>query len=83
MKIERLRANRAAGRIRHVRADHAFRSDAHQKLGYAPFRHDRPLRAPIHHHFEMLGIPDNKIVMGFWILAILSAMAGLATLKLR
>ena len=41
------------------------------------------LRAPIHHHFEMMGIPDNKIVMGFWILAILSAMAGLATLKLR
>jgi hypothetical protein len=31
----------------------------------------------------MMGIPDNKIVMGFWILAILSAMAGLATLKLR
>ena len=41
------------------------------------------LRAPIHHHFELKGVPDNKIVMGFWILAILAAMIGLATLKLR
>ena len=49
------------------------------------FRHGKRifLCAPIHHHFEKMDIPDNKIVMGFWILAILSAMAGLATLKLR
>ena len=41
------------------------------------------LRAPIHHHFELKGIPDNKIIMGFWIVATLCAMIGLATLKLR
>lgn len=40
-------------------------------------------RTPIHHHFELMGIPDNKIIMGFWIVAILGALIGLATLKLR
>ena len=41
------------------------------------------LRAPIHHHFELKGIPDNKIIMGFWIVSVLCALIGLATLKLR
>lgn len=41
------------------------------------------LRAPIHHHFELKGIPDNKIIMEFWIVAVLCAILGLATLKLR
>ena len=41
------------------------------------------LRTPIHHHFELMGVPDNKIIMGFWIVAILGALLGLATLKLR
>ncbi len=41
------------------------------------------LRTPIHHHFELMGIPDNKITMGFWIVAVLGAIIGLATLKLR
>ncbi len=39
--------------------------------------------APLHHHFERLGWPETTIVVRFWILSLLLAMAGLATLKLR
>lgn len=39
--------------------------------------------APFHHHYEMKGIPENKIVFRFWIVAALLAAIGLATLKLR
>lgn len=39
--------------------------------------------APIHHHFELKGWHENKVVIRFWILSLLFAMAGLATLKLR
>jgi phospho-N-acetylmuramoyl-pentapeptide-transferase len=39
--------------------------------------------APIHHHFEQLGWTESQIVIRFWIVAIVLALAGLATLKLR
>lgn len=39
--------------------------------------------APIHHHFELKGWPENKVITRFWILAIMFALAGLATLKIR
>ncbi len=39
--------------------------------------------APIHHHFEQLGWSETKVVIRFWIIAIILALAGLATLKLR
>ena len=39
--------------------------------------------APIHHHFEQLGWSESKVVIRFWIVAIILAMIGLATLKLR
>lgn len=39
--------------------------------------------APIHHHFEKLGWPEQKIVVRFWIIAILLALVGLSTLKIR
>lgn len=39
--------------------------------------------APIHHHFEQLGWSESKVVIRFWIIAIVLAMAGLSTLKLR
>jgi phospho-N-acetylmuramoyl-pentapeptide-transferase len=41
------------------------------------------LMAPIHHHFERLGWSEPTIVIRFWIIAIVLAMLGLATLKLR
>ena len=39
--------------------------------------------APIHHHFEQLGWSESKVVIRFWIIAIVLAVIGLATLKLR
>jgi phospho-N-acetylmuramoyl-pentapeptide-transferase len=39
--------------------------------------------APLHHHFELLGWPENKIVVRFWILGIIFALFSLSTLKLR
>jgi len=39
--------------------------------------------APIHHHFEQLGWTEPQIVIRFWIVAVLLALAGLSTLKLR
>jgi phospho-N-acetylmuramoyl-pentapeptide-transferase len=39
--------------------------------------------APIHHHFEQLGWAETKVVARFWIIAIIFALIGLSTLKLR
>ena len=39
--------------------------------------------APIHHHFEQKGWAESTIVIRFWIIAIILALVGLATLKLR
>ncbi len=39
--------------------------------------------APIHHHFQMVGWKNEQIVVRFWILGVLCAMVGFATLKLR
>jgi phospho-N-acetylmuramoyl-pentapeptide-transferase len=41
------------------------------------------LMAPIHHHFERLGWAESTVVIRFWIIAIMLAMVGLSTLKLR
>ncbi|MCE3290649.1 MAG: phospho-N-acetylmuramoyl-pentapeptide-transferase [Caulobacter sp.] len=41
------------------------------------------LMAPIHHHFEKLGWAESTVVIRFWIVAIILAFIGLATLKLR
>ena len=39
--------------------------------------------APIHHHFELKGWAEPKIIVRFWIISVILALAGLATLKLR
>jgi phospho-N-acetylmuramoyl-pentapeptide-transferase len=41
------------------------------------------LMAPIHHHFQKQGWPETKIVIRFWILSLIFALAGLGTLKIR
>ena len=41
------------------------------------------LRAPLHHHFEMKGWKETRVVVRFWILGILCAFIALTTLKLR
>jgi phospho-N-acetylmuramoyl-pentapeptide-transferase len=41
------------------------------------------LMAPIHHHFQKLGWPETKVVLRFWIISLIFALAGLGTLKIR
>ncbi|MGD9914977.1 MAG: phospho-N-acetylmuramoyl-pentapeptide-transferase [Rhizobiaceae bacterium] len=41
------------------------------------------LMAPIHHHFEKLGWTESQVVIRFWIIAVILALIGLSTLKLR
>jgi len=39
--------------------------------------------APIHHHFELKGWPEPRIIVRFWIISVILVLAGLATLKIR
>lgn len=39
--------------------------------------------APIHHHFELMGWPETKVIVRFWIISVILVLISLATLKLR
>ncbi|OYY54881.1 MAG: phospho-N-acetylmuramoyl-pentapeptide-transferase, partial [Halothiobacillus sp. 28-55-5] len=39
--------------------------------------------APIHHHFELKGWPEPKVIVRFWIITVILVLIGLATLKVR
>ena len=41
------------------------------------------LMAPIHHHYELKGWPEPKIIVRFWIITLVLILIALATLKLR
>jgi phospho-N-acetylmuramoyl-pentapeptide-transferase len=52
------------------------------QVGYFKWRHKRLFRcAPLHHHFQLLGWAENKIVVRFWIASALCALLGAASLK--
>ncbi len=54
------------------------------QVGSFRLRGRRVLRmSPLHHHFEKLGLHENKIIIRFWAIALMLALFGLATLKLR
>ena len=54
-----------------------------QRLSYK-ITHKRIFRmAPIHHHFELSGWAEPQVTVRFWIISLVLAMLGLATLKLR
>jgi phospho-N-acetylmuramoyl-pentapeptide-transferase len=39
--------------------------------------------APIHHHFELKGWPEPRVIVRFWIITVMLVLVGIATLKLR
>src|SRR5690606_13994197 len=39
--------------------------------------------APLHHHFELKGWPEPKVIVRFWIITVILVLVGLSTLKLR
>ena len=41
------------------------------------------LMAPIHHHFELKGWPEPRVIVRFWIITLVLVLIGLSTLKLR
>ena len=55
------------------------------QVGYFKFSGGKRIfrMAPLHHHFELKGIPESKIIIRAWIISILLAMIALSTLKLR
>jgi len=54
------------------------------QVGSYKLRRKRIFRmAPLHHHFELLGWAETQIVIRFWIISIICALAALSTLKLR
>lgn len=54
------------------------------QVGSFKMRGKRVFRmAPLHHHFELLGWAETQVVIRFWIIAVVFALAGLSTLKLR
>lgn len=54
-----------------------------QVLSFRIFKKRIFLMAPIHHHFQMKGWSETKIVIRFWIIGIILALISLSTLKLR
>ena len=54
------------------------------QVGSYKYRGKRIFRmAPIHHHFELKGVAEPKIIVRFWILTIILAMVAISTLKMR
>ena len=39
--------------------------------------------APIHHHYELKGWPEPRVIVRFWIISVVLVLIGLATLKVR
>lgn len=54
-----------------------------QVASYKLFKKRIFLMAPIHHHFEKKGWPEPRVIVRFWIISVMLALASLATLKLR
>jgi UDP-N-acetylmuramyl pentapeptide phosphotransferase/UDP-N-acetylglucosamine-1-phosphate transferase len=53
------------------------------QVGFYKWRRRRLFRcAPLHHHFQLLGWAENKIVVRFWIASALCALLGAASIKL-
>lgn len=54
------------------------------QVGYFKMTRKRVfLMAPLHHHFELKGWPEPKVIVRFWIITLMFVLLGLATLKLR
>jgi phospho-N-acetylmuramoyl-pentapeptide-transferase len=54
------------------------------QVGSYKLRGERIFRmAPIHHHYELKGWPEPRVIVRFWIISIVLVLIGLATLKLR
>ncbi|TAM10204.1 MAG: phospho-N-acetylmuramoyl-pentapeptide-transferase [Nevskiaceae bacterium] len=55
------------------------------QVGYFKYSHGKRIfrMAPIHHHFELKGWPEPRIIVRFWIITLILVLVGLSTLKVR
>ena len=55
------------------------------QVSYFKWAHGKRIfrMAPLHHHFELKGIPESKIIIRFWITSIILGLVALSTIKLR
>ena len=55
------------------------------QVSYFKWTHGKRIfrMAPLHHHFELKGIPESKIIISFWITSIILGLVALSTIKLR
>lgn len=55
------------------------------QMGYFKLTHGKRLfkMAPIHHHFELCGVPESKVIVRFWIVGAMLMLLSLASLKIR
>lgn len=55
------------------------------QISYFKWTHGKRIfrMAPLHHHFELKGIPESKIIIRFWITSIILGLVALSTIKLR
>lgn len=55
------------------------------QVSYFKWTHGKRIfrMAPLHHHFELKGIPESKIIIRFWITSIILGLVALSTIKLR
>jgi len=54
------------------------------QVGYYKLTKRRIFRmAPLHHHYELKGWPEPRVIVRFWIITLVLVLIGLATLKLR
>ncbi len=54
------------------------------QVGSFKLRGQRIFRmAPIHHHYELKGWPEPRVIVRFWIISLMLVLIGLATLKVR
>lgn len=55
------------------------------QMGYFKLTHGKRLfkMAPIHHHFELCGVPEPKVIVRFWVVGVILMLLALASLKIR
>ena len=55
------------------------------QVGYFRLTHGKRIfrMAPLHHHYELKGIPESKIIIRFWIISAMLGLIALSALKLR
>ena len=55
------------------------------QMGYFKLTHGKRLfkMTPIHHHFELMGIPEPKVLVRFWVVGAMLMLLALAALKIR